>query len=810
MKTKRQLALSTFLLLVNVAGDADAQEVLLADNGQARCVIVAPAGWTNDVVLPPELPSQAASLLRARRDLYRDSVKDLARYLGKMSGTEIEIVEGLPANDKRLPIYIGVESQQVFGPVGVSKSGLFGFRVVADGRRGIGLYGESEVGTSYAIYELLDRLGCRWFMPTELGEVVPERPVLAVPVMDEKLAPVADNRSMWQGDADFWRRNRMGPHSGGHGNVVWLAYGDGSFERFFTAQDLEAHPDWRALQADGTPHPSALRPTHPAVAEHVANKIIAQLDTAYAPMRAVGLRPGYSITPGDFQVPTEDPLDRPHDPDPRVFEPAAGRWSVTDRCIVLITRIADKVRAKYPDVAFGDQAYVNKSYPPAGHPVPADFRVVICPIDFNRHHPMDWPDHVNEYWLRDLVQGWNKAGARIGAYWYGINLAELSAPCPFITKWSTDLRILRENNLAEWMPETMNGWDSMLPGYWLAIRMTFHAHETPERILDDLWTKFYGAAAEPMARYWTGIDRAYLEARQHAGSPFGYLKIFTPEVMAAAREDLDAALAACRTVAEYRRVQLIDESFGLFEWYLKMRTDWAAGNLRDLDADYETWRHGIRQMQRKYGVIGRFARDGYAGNGHVQGRHGNPDWSDHYVSRGYKDGARMEREYVRLGTPLLEWKWKHNPGAEADSLPWTAPGFDDKSWPTTHVARDTWSSLGHHLTLTDAASGRSGRMAYRATQKLDVVPAGKNAFLWIGATDGSAKLFVNGQHITYVTPDKGEVRDAFSGYCQPALLDITSALKAGDNQFTILCDRAHLNELGTGGLMGPVVLYRER
>jgi len=32
----------------------------------------------------------------------------------------------------------------------------------------------------------------------------------------------------------------------------------------------------------------------------------------------------------------------------------------------------------------------------------------------------------------------------------------------------------------------------------------------------------------------------------------------------------------------------------------------------------------------------------------------------------------------------------------------------------------------------------------------------------------------------------------------------------GDNQFTILCDRHHLNELGTGGLMGPVVLYREK
>ena len=783
-------------LAIIMTGNAAAREVRLADKGEASCVIVAPAGWADELELPKELP-----VLQARREVYRESVQDLAIYLGKMSGTKIEIVEGLPAKDKRLPIYIGAEAEKVFGPVGISKAGLFGFRVVVNRRLGLGLYGESEVATSYAIYELLHRLGCRWFMPTELGEVVPELPRLSVQEMDEKLAPATEARGMWQGGADFLRRNRMGFH----GNTVWLAQGDGSFQRFFSADDIKAHPEWT--------HQGYLRLTHPEVAEHIANKMLAQLETAHPLMRQFGLRPGYSIVPSDGQVPTEDPMAREYDPAPRVWEPAAGRWSVTDRCMVLHNRIAERVRAKYPDVAFGDQAYVNKSYPPARRPVPKDFRIVICPIDFNRHHPMTWPDHPNEFWLRDMVQGWGKAGARINAYWYGINLAELSAPCPFITKWGTDIAILLENNLQEWAPETQNSWDSMLPGYVLAARMTFYPQEKPEAILQDLWTKFYGAASEPMARYWTEIDQAYIEAREYAGSPFGYFKIFTPEVMKAARANVDEALAACRTAMEYRRVLLIDESFGLFEWYMKMRNDWAEGKVKDLEADYAVWRHGIRAMQRKYGVIGRFERDGYAGGMcHVQGRHGNPLWSDAMYSVGYKGGSQMEREYARHGQPMLEWKWKHNPGPEADSLPWTAPDFDDKEWPTMHVVRDTWSSIGHHLTMTDEPSGRSGRMAYRATQKLPALPAGKKLFLWIGTTDGSAKLFVNGKHIKYVTPGEGEEREAFDGYCRPtgAGFDITAALKAGDNQFTILCDRHHLNELGTGGLMGPVMIYREK
>ena len=94
--------------------------------------------------------------------------------------------------------------------------------------------------------------------------------------------------------------------------------------------------------------------------------------------------------------------------------------------------------------------------------------------------------------------------------------------------------------------------------------------------------------------------------------------------------------------------------------------------------------------------------------------------------------------------------------------------------------------------------------------------AGKKVYLWIGATDGRAKVFVNGKHIKYTVPNKtrhhevGEEIDAFSGYCKAGTFDITAALKTGDNQFTILCDRYHLNELGTGGLMGPVVVYREK
>jgi len=68
--------------------------------------------------------------------------------------------------------------------------------------------------------------------------------------------------------------------------------------------------------------------------------------------------------------------------------------------------------------------------------------------------------------------------------------------------------------------------------------------------------------------------------------------------------------------------------------------------------------------------------------------------------------------------------------------------------------------------------------------------------------------------VIVVSPDtmtwEGDDLDMFSGYCKPATFDVTDSVTAGVNQITIVCERKWLNELGTGGLMGPVVVFREK
>jgi hypothetical protein len=101
-------------------------------------------------------------------------------------------------------------------------------------------------------------------------------------------------------------------------------------------------------------------------------------------------------------------------------------------------------------------------------------------------------------------------------------------------------------------------------------------------------------------------------------------------------------------------------------------------------------------------------------------------------------------------------------------------------------------------------------MWYRATVKLPEIPPNKKVCLWLGATDGRAKVFVNGAHVPW-RDAAGKQSEMFDGYCAPASFDITRAIRPeAENRIAILCDRHFINELGTGGLLAPVVIYRDK
>ncbi len=115
-----------------------------------------------------------------------------------------------------------------------------------------GFWNQDEGGSLNAVYGLLHRLGVRWFMPGEIGEVVPEKATISVGPFDESVRPDFPLRKwQWYNYAGFgfddiiWAKRlgmnsgyeQVGPNSGPHGLV---------FVHSHEAMK-KAHPEYYAL-----------------------------------------------------------------------------------------------------------------------------------------------------------------------------------------------------------------------------------------------------------------------------------------------------------------------------------------------------------------------------------------------------------------------------------------------------------------------------------------------------------------------------------------------------------------------------------
>ena len=774
VRIRLALCLSTTLALTAAA------EVTLVDDGRCEAVIHASAR----VVEGPGRPDKERDGINpgVGTDLERlhDSVVDLAHYLEKISGATVPIVTGPPKpGEERITILIGELGAEKFGPPARHTTYKQGFRLVVS-PAAVGMIGESDLATSYAIYELLDRLGCRWFMPSEMGEVIPRMATIALPELDFSSAPATIERWIWQADADYKRRNRLG------GLHLRANHALGSYLK---KEDLEAHPDWRAV-VDGKPESvfNRVKWTRPEVAEAIAAKIIAHIDRTGAP--SMSLSPEDGIRFDESEDPAFDAGD---------FDPVHNTVSITDRLMILANRVAERVTAKYPDTLFGMITYVQFTRAPVREKVHPNIVPVICHLTYPRNHLITDDSVPNYRSLREAIDGWGKAARMTGTYWLGWNTADMAAPYPQIAKWSVDLPYLFERGCKFFTPETTSNFETTMHGLYLGMRLAWDTTLDPEQIVDEINTRFYGNAAAPMAAYWEFVDGRWINVPDYAGATFGFLRRFPPETVKEMRTLLNAGLRAAKTPQEKFRVQMANDSLILFEKYMKMRYDLAEGRFARLGHDAYQWIGRMHAMAERYRAQYAFAARWY-GAGGVWGSNNNVDNFVTFYKDAYDDAARIAKYHtVVTPEPLREWRYEVDAEYKGESLGWAKPGFDDEAWKTTDVAVDTWSALGHHNYF--------GRMWYRAKVKLPPAEKGRRTYLWLGLTDGHVKLFVDGRHVPYVNLE-GEQADSFVGFCRPVSLDISDVVHAdGEHQLAIACDRRDLNEIGVGGLLGPAVIY---
>jgi hypothetical protein len=760
------------IALLGAAAHAYAEVTLVKDGKAQAAIVVAPEVMAEDQKVTPAQPEAEREAENDRRRL-RESVKDLALYLGRISGATVEIAGVAPAAPL-VPIVVGkAEDPKAATTAGKDSYGQ-GFRVIAD-KKGVQLLGETYLGASYAIYELLERLGCRWFMPSDMGESIPSNKTITLADLDFTSAPGTIYRNLWYADDAFKRRTRNGG--------FYIAAGH-ALEHYVTAKQREEHPEWRAI-IKGQPSGLRLKWSNPGVQQAVAEAIIERLDKQY--ISSISLSPEDG---GEFDESDDKAWDAGD------YDPVMNSPSITDRYIKFCNIVAEQVAKKYPKVKLGFLAYVQYTQAPIREKLHPSLVPMYAPINYCRAHAMT--DHCeSRARMKPMIEGWGKvAPSGVSYYNYMFNLAEYSAPYPMIHQMKTELPIIYANNVRYWQPEGMSNFDQVLPGLYLSIRKAWNPQEDSDKILDEFFTRFYGAAEKQMRRYWTLFDDQWINVDEHAGGGWDYARRFTPEFMKSAREAMDEALAATVTAMEYRRVAMQDAALRQFELWMQLVWDLNEGRLANLGPMSELWSSGHLYLGNEYAKQYAFTKTYWSPNA-ARG------WFTMFWQAPYLDAAKLLKTSVFLPGQLRQWKYAIDKEKQGEAQGWQAPTFDDTEWKTTDVGVERWATLGF--------PDYFGPVWYRQKLKAPAVPAGKKVYLWVSREDGNVKVWINGQPIPYVDA-KGEVQEEFkNGYGAPISFDITPALKLGvENQITIRGTRVFINELGTGGLMGPVYLYRER
>ena len=502
--------------------------LVLVDQGRPKAVIVT-----------ADEPTVAA----------RDASEAFRKTVLQITGVDIPIVTESRFKDRAIPILIGQSGLTAKAGVRIEQDYDAGDRYVirVDDRQAI-LVGNDAGrlrGSAYAVYDLLQRLGCGWYGPDPAWQVIPKKETLAVPPLQVDEKPAFLLRDNWVVQrlgpplTDAWR---IGGRRIDHGHAL---------DRWLPRAKLAAqHPDWF-----GKSQPCL---THPEVIEYITARLRERLDQE----KEQGIV-SLSLSANDDKYYCECQRCK-----------AAG--NISARYLKFVNAIARNLAKTHPNrylITF--YAYWITHEPPEPT-LKAEPGVCVMQVNEGNHmKPWDWPEPAgirnlngNDNNYREVVsfEGWRATGAILGIYEWWI-------PCdgrPIWCKvpWYSGETALR--NLRYWQKagvrylsyqtggENGNGFPLRWPLYYVGARGMWDPSVTCRQVMAEACDKLFGSASKPMQRYYEVLEQAMIDApdkrRGYAWKLPGAEDIYTPGIEDVANTALDETGAIQVEPAERERI----------------------------------------------------------------------------------------------------------------------------------------------------------------------------------------------------------------------------------------------------------------
>jgi hypothetical protein len=470
----------------------------------------------------------------------REAATDLQMWLRKASGADVPISaeSRVPQDSKGALVLVGDTRRTRALGINPDELKLEEYRlrtlpgtlvIVGNDVRPDGV---KERGTTWAVGAFAEQvLGIRLLWPGELGEVVPRRPTIEVRGLDLREKPLMIARHVrdqgfngamhryidalgwdraayyrFQEPSRVWHRfHRLG--NAFHGDIGH-SYSD-YWKRFH-----ESHPEWFALQPDGTrqnsepgysEYPGAqLCVSNPELIRQVAADCIAKL-------KKDPTRDCVSITPNDDGSPAPSHCLCPKceawdDPNGRMVRMGSRQGpvphvSMSDRYVRFFNGVAEIVAQELPDRNLGTLAYSVYEPPPVHAKLRDNVLIGIVPA-------MDV--YVNDQSREQMREGWLKWAEAAEHLFYCPNvlMALHGLPTVYAHRLGEDLRLFADNKMMWGTYDCQyQHWATNGLNYYVIAKLVWDPHRSVDEIVDEYCTAGFGPASSTIRRYFDELER---------------------------------------------------------------------------------------------------------------------------------------------------------------------------------------------------------------------------------------------------------------------------------------------------------------
>lgn len=501
------------LAVATLLGDAPADDLIIAAGGKTQAtVVVSPKAGTWEKKAAGDLVEMIQLMSGAKPGL-ANSEADIATALkgtGPLLVVGQEALKAEPALQKELDRV-------------AKKDALLRSDAIVVERRGNRVYlaGSNDDSHYYAVAELLHRWGCRWYLPTDFGQCVPEVPTLKVGKLAYAYAPPFEVRNFWiawngspEGQQEFIRRNRMN-----YGVGVPSGHAIGQYVQ-------ELIPKGKSV--------FNVPIAEDATADHVAKKIAKD----YAAGKDISL----GMEDGIYQ--SDSPIDK------KLQAGLQDKYflvpTLTDNFMVFYNQVANKLQKEYPQskAHIGFLAYSNITLPPQRDITAAKPLVAyLAPIDIDPIHGMDDSKSPPRQEYRDYMYRWAKVmEGRVVIYDYDQGmLVWRDIPNPAIQSIRQDIKHYKKAGILGISTESRGAIATVFLNLHVRGQLYWNPDTDVDALLAEFYDKFYGPAAKPMASYWNAIFDAWNNSIISEHEYFVAPAIYTAELIAQLRKHLEEA-----------------------------------------------------------------------------------------------------------------------------------------------------------------------------------------------------------------------------------------------------------------------------